>query len=147
MKRLHVSLAVSDLTESTRFYSAMFGSQPTMEREGYAQWELEDPSVNFVIESSATKRGLTHMGVQASDEAELAEQYARVAATEHEVLDQGETQCCYAKSTKNWVSDPDGLPWETFLTHSRTDEFGEPFVPEAASEPTREQSRERARCC
>ncbi|WP_299193750.1 ArsI/CadI family heavy metal resistance metalloenzyme [uncultured Erythrobacter sp.] len=143
MKRLHVSLGVSDLAASTRFYSAMFGHAPTLERDGYAQWELEDPSVNFVIEASADRHGVTHLGVQASNEQELQEQYTRVDATGHEVLDQGDTQCCYAKSTKNWVSDPDGTLWETFQTHSRSDEYGEVLAAEQVPAPQRQS----AGCC
>ena len=128
MKRLHVSLSVSKLEQSRGFYAAMFGSEPTMERDHYVQWELDDPAVNFVIEDANAARGLTHLGIQASDQGELEEQFARVTNTGGKVLDEGETQCCYAKSTKNWVLDPDGVPWETFLTHERTEDFGAPSI-------------------
>lgn len=127
MKRLHISLAVSDLTKSRHFYSKIFGGEPTLEHEHYIQWVLDDPAVNFVIEDGNPKPGLTHLGVQAQDSSELEEQFARVAQTGAKIIDQGETQCCYARSTKNWAIDPDGIPWETFLTHERTSDFGTPF--------------------
>ena len=153
MKRLHVSLAVADLETTRAFYSSLFGSEPTLERDHYVQWVLDDPAVNFVIEDEGTKAGLTHLGIQANDEAELEEQFAKVHATGSQVFDQGDTQCCYAKSTKNWVVDPDGIPWETFLTHSGTDDFGEPFVASAVkAEQTSDQAgvaepANGARCC
>jgi hypothetical protein len=28
----------------------------------------------------------------------------------------GETTCCYAKSEKSWVEDPDGIAWEAYHT-------------------------------
>ena len=146
MKRLHVSLSVSDLESSRGFYAAMFGSEPTMERDHYVQWVLDDPAVNFVIEDSNADRGLTHLGIQANDESELAEQFERVAQTGSKVLDEGDTQCCYAKSTKNWVVDPDGIPWETFLTHERTEDFGTPNVAGLA-EAKEEATRPRAAAC
>lgn len=127
MKRLHVSLAVSDLDKSRHFYSSMFGSEPTLEHEHYVQWVLDDPAINFVIEDGSEKRGLTHLGIQAQDAGELEEQFTRVAQTGAKVIEQGETQCCYARSTKNWAIDPDGIPFETFLTHERTADFGTPF--------------------
>ncbi|WP_394728990.1 VOC family protein [Altererythrobacter sp. GH1-8] len=128
MKRLHVSLAVSDLEQARGFYSVLFGNAPTMERDHYVQWVLDDPAINFVIEDSNPKAGLTHLGLQVSDDMELEEQFARVRSTGARVIEQGDTQCCYAKSTKNWVFDPDGIAWETFLTHSRTEDFGQPFA-------------------
>ncbi|MEP5938332.1 MAG: ArsI/CadI family heavy metal resistance metalloenzyme [Erythrobacter sp.] len=138
MKRIHVSLNVSDLEQSRTFYTKMFGAEPTLERGHYVQWVLDDPGVNFVVEDSGKTQGLTHLGIQASDAEELEEQFARVRSAGQLVIEQGDTQCCFAKSTKNWISDPDGNAWETFLTHERTEDFGESFVPETeATEPER----------
>ena len=63
MKRFHVSLSVSDLGQSKAFYSRMFGAEPTLEREHYVQWELEDPSINFVVEDNGVDPGVTHLGI------------------------------------------------------------------------------------
>lgn len=128
MKRLHVSLSVSDLARSKAFYSHMLGSEPTLEKDHYAQWMLDDPAVNFVIEGNVGTTGLSHLGVQAHDAEELEAQFSRVRTTGQDVFEEGDTQCCYAKSTKNWVSDPDGVVWETFQTHSRTADFGAPSL-------------------
>lgn len=128
--RLHVSLTVSDLDASRAFYSALFGHAPTMEREGYVQWLLDDPKVNFVVETQCGAPGLSHLGVQAEDAEELEAQFSRVAATGEAVLDEGTTTCCFARSTKNWTRDPDGVRWESFLTHERTGDYGRASVPD-----------------
>ncbi len=147
MKRIHVSLSVSDLGQSKAFYAKMFGAEPTLEREHYVQWVLDDPRVNFVVENSGVAPGLTHLGIQASNEQELEEQFVRVRSTDQKVIEQGDTQCCFAKSTKNWAADPDGNMWETFLTHERTEDFGLPFVPDVAAKPSHAPEEVSARCC
>ena len=152
MKRLHVSLAVTDIERSRAFYSALFGSEPTFERGRYAQWLLDDPRVNFVIEQSAGTAGLSHLGVQVAEEDELEAQFGRVAEAGGAVFDEGETTCCHARSTKNWTADPDGVRWETFLTHERTGEYGTPaaFVMDNANEDEDLRPAEKAsgaRCC
>lgn len=126
MKHLHVSMAVTDIDRSRQFYSALFGAAPTLDREGYVQWLLDDPRVNFVIEAANDAPGLSHLGVQVEDAVELEAQFGRVAAAAGPVFDEGETTCCFAHSTKNWTADPDGMRWESFLTHERTGEYGEP---------------------
>ena len=124
MKRLHVSFSVKNLEESIRFYSAMFGAQPTVAKDDYAKWMLEDPKVNFVIEERGDPLGFTHAGIQVESEDELKEVYGRFEDAEGPILEVGETTCCYAKSDKNWTLDPQGVPWEAFFTHHLTEEFG-----------------------
>lgn len=129
--RLHVSLTVTDIEQSTQFYSALFDHAPTMKREGYVQWLLDDPKVNFVIETGCgSAPGLSHLGVQAESADEFETQSARVSATGKAVLDEGTTTCCFARSTKNWTRDPDGIRWENFLTHERTGEYGRASIPD-----------------
>jgi catechol 2,3-dioxygenase-like lactoylglutathione lyase family enzyme len=62
MKRFHVHVAVSDLEQSTQFYSAMFGMQPTVKKDDYAKWMLDDPRVNFAISERASAPGVNHLG-------------------------------------------------------------------------------------
>ena len=45
MKRLHVHVAVDDLAQSIRFYSTLFATEPTVVKDDYAKWMLEDPRV------------------------------------------------------------------------------------------------------
>ena len=128
--RIHISLTSTDLGAAKSFYSALFDHPPTMERDGYLQWILDDPSVNFVVESGCGGAGLSHLGVQAADEAELATQFSRVTSTRAAVVDEGDADCCFARSTKNWTVDPDGVRWESFFTHERTGEYGTAPVPD-----------------
>ena len=71
MKRLHVHVAVHDIEQSVRFYKAMFDAEPTVKKDDYAKWQLEDPRVNFAISKRGAKAGLDHLGIQAENEAEL----------------------------------------------------------------------------
>ena len=124
MKRLHVHVSVSDLDESVRFYSTLFAAQPTVRKGDYAKWMLDDPRVNFAISEREKVTGIRHLGIQVEDHAELAEVYERIEHTRRPVLDEGKTTCCYAKSEKNWVEDPQGVQWETFLTTGESTVYG-----------------------
>ena len=124
MKRLHVNLGVADLAASVRFYTRLFDAEPTVLKDDYARWMLDDPRVNFAITARGGRRGLAHLGIQAEDRAELDEVYARLERAGGPILDEGDTVCCYAESTKRWITDPEGVAWETFLTHGESTTFG-----------------------
>jgi catechol 2,3-dioxygenase-like lactoylglutathione lyase family enzyme len=125
MKRMHVMLRVKNLEESVKFYSALFDSIPTVSKSDYAKWMLEDPRVNFAISTGASHgAGISHLGIQAEDEGELAEIYDRLAAAERPVLEEKATTCCYAQSDKQWIADPQGVPWETFYTYGEATVYG-----------------------
>lgn len=124
VKRLHVNVAVENLTDSIRFYSALFAAEPTMVKPDYAKWMLDDPRVNFSITARGRGTGVDHLGIQVETEAELRDVYGRLAAAERPVVEQGQVTCCYAKSEKSWVSDPQGVAWETFLTHGDSTVYG-----------------------
>lgn len=124
MKRLHVHVAVDDLDRSISFYSAMFAAAPTVTKPDYAKWMLEDPRVNFAISARGAPAGVEHLGIQVEDGAELAEVYARLAQADAPVIEEGKTTCCYAKSEKSWITDPQGVVWETFLTEGEATTYG-----------------------
>ncbi|HEX7061656.1 MAG TPA: ArsI/CadI family heavy metal resistance metalloenzyme [Woeseiaceae bacterium] len=124
MKRLHVHIAVENLDESIRFYSHLFATDPTVRKEDYAKWMLDDPRVNFAISARATRGGIEHLGIQVEDGEELAEVYARLERAERPVLEEGVTTCCYAKSEKSWIEDPQGVKWEAFLTTGESTVYG-----------------------
>ena len=116
MKRFHAHLHVDDLSQSIAFYSKLFAAAPTRVEADYAKWMLEDPRVNFAISTRGAKPGLDHFGLQTDDAAELAELKARAEAADMALLDEGNTTCCYARSEKHWVTDPQGIAWEHFHT-------------------------------
>lgn len=114
MKRFHVHVAVDDLSKSIVFYSAMFGEDPTVVKPDYAKWMLEDPRVNFAISNRGQTSGVNHLGIQAEDDAELEAIHANLQRADTTVLPEKDAQCCYAKSDKYWVTDPQGIAWESF---------------------------------
>lgn len=126
MKRLHVHVSVDNLTDSIKFYSGMFGAEPTVAKPDYAKWKLEDPRMNFAISQRGAKAGLDHLGIQVESDAELSEMQARLDALQPGVEKKEGVQCCYAKSDKYWLSDPSGIAWETFHSLDSIPVFGVP---------------------
>lgn len=124
MKRLHIHVAVEQLEGSIRFYSELFGAEPHLRRQDYAKWMVEDPRVNFAISSRGAPAGIEHLGIQVEDRDELAEVHERLNRAEAPVFDEGKTVCCYAKSEKIWIEDPQGVKWETFLTTGESTTYG-----------------------
>lgn len=126
MKRLHVHVGVDDLDASIRFYSTLFAAEPSVTRADYAKWMLEDPRVNFAISSGGhAARGIEHLGIQVENAEELVEVYTRLKAADAPVLEEGATSCCYARSEKSWIADPQGVVWETFHTVGESVDYGQ----------------------
>jgi catechol 2,3-dioxygenase-like lactoylglutathione lyase family enzyme len=125
MKRLHVHVGVDDLTQSIGFYSTLFGAEPTVTKDDYAKWMLDDPRVNFAISSGNAHKGVEHLGIQVENEGELQEVYDRLKSADRPVLEEGATTCCYAKSEKSWIADPQGVVWEAFFTNGEATVYGD----------------------
>lgn len=126
MKRMHVHVGVSDLNRSIGFYSTLFGSAPSVVKNDYAKWMLDDPRVNFAISSGEhAAKGIEHLGIQVENAAELTDVYDRLNAADRPILEEGATTCCYAKSEKSWIADPDGVVWEAFLTNGEATVYGD----------------------
>lgn len=126
MKRLHVHVSVDDLVQSTRFYSTLFAAEPTVVKDDYVKWMLEDPRVNFAISKrDGRAAGISHLGIQAEDETELAEVYDRLARADRPFVEAKNATCCYHQSDKQWIADPQGVPWETFFTYGESTVYGE----------------------
>ena len=143
MKRLHVHVGVTDLTQSIRFYSTLFAAEPTVVKTDYAKWMLDDPRVNFAISAGEhADKGIEHLGLQVESTDELKEVYGRLSAADRPVLEEGATTCCYAKSEKSWISDPDGVVWEAFLTNGHATIYGDSPALSALSEGASEST-----CC
>lgn len=125
MKRFHVHLHVDDLGRSIGFYSKLFAAEPVRVESDYAKWMLDDPPVNFAISTRGERPGVDHLGIQTDDAGELAALKARAQAADLALLDEGETTCCYARSEKHWVTDPQGIAWEHFHTLGAIPVFNE----------------------
>jgi lactoylglutathione lyase len=116
MKRFHVHLSVEDLEKSIRFYSTLFGTEPTVIQSDYAKWMLADPRVNFAISTRQQPAGVNHLGFQVDTDEELRSMHTQLQAADARLIQEDEQPCCYAQSNKYWVTDPTGLAWETFHT-------------------------------
>ena len=125
MKRFHVHVAVHDLQQSIRFYSALFAAQPSVTKDDYVKWMLDDPRVNFAISTRGAKGGLDHLGIQVESDPELREIGTRLAQADVSTLEQASASCCYAKSDKYWTLDPQGIPWESFHSLGTVPVYGE----------------------
>jgi catechol 2,3-dioxygenase-like lactoylglutathione lyase family enzyme len=116
---MHIHVGVNSIDESVRFYSALFGTEPAKLKPDYAKWMLEDPRINFAISTRTKETGLDHLGLQVDDAGELTTLREQMSAANISTHSDGETTCCYARSEKSWVEDPNGIPWEAY--HSMED--------------------------
>lgn len=143
MKRFHAHVRVDDLEASVRFYSTLFGAEPTLLKSDYAKWMLDDPRVNFAISLGSSAPGLDHLGFQVESDEDLATIASRLTGAGQTVAKQENAACCYARGNKGWVSDPSGISWETFHTTGESTVYGGDVAPRlAASTPQAGKS-----CC
>lgn len=138
MKRLHVHVAVDDLAAGIRFYSALFGGEPSVTKPDYAKWMLDDPRVNFAISSRGAAIGVNHLGLQTDSDEELDALRTRLGQAGVAAFAEENVACCYARSNKYWVTDPGGVAWETFHTLEGIPTF------DGSPEPV---SRQEKGCC
>lgn len=133
MKRMHLHIAVEDLAQSIKFYNTVFGAEPSVKKEDYAKWLLDDPAVNFAISARGAKTGIDHIGIQTENAEELAELKTRMESAELAMVSQEGTTCCYSESDKHWVQDPTGIAWETYHTLGSAPTFNGEEAPAANS--------------
>lgn len=152
MKRFHVHVSVDDLASSIRFYTAVFGTGPAVEKGDYAKWMLEDPRINFAISSRGGTPGVNHLGLQVDTPEELRALRTQVARANIAADDEPSAECCYALSDKYWTQDPQGIAWETFHTLADIPVFGKDHVVEpqsaaACCAPNVANASAPAKCC
>ena len=145
MKRIHIHIAVDDLDQSTVFYAALFGQNPTVAKPDYIKWQLDDPRVNLSITHRGTKpAGVDHLGIQVDHEAELAGIHAALSNADIASKNELGANCCYAQSDKHWTLDPQNVIWELFRSHGKTDVYGEDHGPVEAMQNAPSKT---AACC
>jgi catechol 2,3-dioxygenase-like lactoylglutathione lyase family enzyme len=142
MKRFHVHVGVRNLDESIRFYSGLFGTEPTVRKPDYAKWMVDDPRINFAISQRSTKLGVNHLGLQVDESQELPEIKQRFAAADKtSLIDETGVTCCYAKSDKHWVTDPQGVAWEGWHSLGQVEIYG------ATNEMVQPETVKQGGCC
>ena len=121
--KFHLSLDVTSLEDSVRFYSALLSAAPTKHKPGYAKFDLASPPMNLAMQEKThcCLQGLSHMGlrVQTAEEIQLIKK--RLEDAGYKTLDETNTICCYALQDKFWVSDPTGYRWEVYILKADTD--------------------------
>ena len=157
MKRFHVHVAVDDLEANVRFYSTIFGAAPTVRKPDYAKWMVEDPRINFAISTRGAKPGVDHLGFQVESDEELKALREQVGTGDIAAFDQPDATCCYARSDKYWVTDPQGIAWETYRTLGEAEIYGAETTkkgddgaccaPRPAAATVAAQIPVRAKCC
>lgn len=125
MKRFHVHVRVKSLDESIEFYNALFSTKPSVVKQDYAKWILEDPRINYAISNGHSKNGIEHLGLQLESETELQEVFTSMQNAKGTIREEAESTCCYSKSQKSWITDPQGVDWEAFYTHGTATVYGE----------------------
>ncbi|WP_207388448.1 ArsI/CadI family heavy metal resistance metalloenzyme [Gramella sp. KN1008] len=125
MKTFHVHVRVKNLEESINFYNALFSIEPTVKKDDYAKWMLKDPKVNFAISNGHAENGIEHLGIQTDSPEELQEVYKNMEKAKGEIFEEGDCSCCYSKSEKSWITDPQGVDWEAFFTYGESTVYGE----------------------
>lgn len=126
MNRFHVHVSVENLDESIRFYTSLFGVEPSVTKPDYAKWMLEDPRINFAISHGRCggSYGVNHLGLQVDSDAELSALELRFAEAGLSGIQEHGAACCYAQSDKTWLQDPQGIAWENFHTLGSVPVFG-----------------------
>jgi len=133
MKRFHAHVRVDDLGSSVRFYTTLFGVEPTVLKSDYAKWILDDPRVNFAITAGSASTGLDHLGLQVESDEELATIAGRLYAAGESVAKQENASCCYVRGNKGWVTDPSDISCETFHTTGEITVYGNDLAPRKAA--------------
>ena len=116
----HISLYVSDLDQSSAFYTRFLGQEPTKRKPKYAKYQLEDPALvlSLVENAERAQGGFGHLGIVVEN-TEAVDQWmeqVKKRGLEIALVEQG-TRCYYARQDKFWVKDPDGVQWEVYTFH------------------------------
>jgi catechol 2,3-dioxygenase-like lactoylglutathione lyase family enzyme len=132
VRKFHVSLNVNNLERSVAFYRVLLGRAAAKQRADYAKFELDDPPLVLSLIPSQARAGgnLSHAGLRVLSSEELVEIQRRVEAAGFPTTRQEDVECCYARQTKFWIGDPDGVLWEVYVFHEDIDDHGEGSVPE-----------------
>ena len=127
MKRLHVHVGVERPRPVDRL---LF--DPVRRRADRGEGRLRQMdarrSAGQFRDLDGPARGARASSISASrskSASELAEVYGRLKAADRPVLEEGATTCCYAKSEKSWIADPDGVVWEAFHTDGEATVYGD----------------------
>ena len=113
----HLALTVTDVERSVPFYRALLGAEPAKLRPGYAKFEPDAPEIVLTLIEGERGDGLgafNHGGIKVTSTDAVLSARLRLQEAGLATFDEMDTECCYARQDKIWVTDPDGTPWEVF---------------------------------
>jgi catechol 2,3-dioxygenase-like lactoylglutathione lyase family enzyme len=124
--RFHLSLNVADLERSVAFYRVLFDREPAKCRSDYAKFELDDPPLVLSLEPTPRPTGgpLNHLGFRLAHSTALVALQERLERTGIRSQRGEGVECCYARQTKFWVTDPDRTLWELYVLEEDFDHRG-----------------------
>ncbi|MFO0865032.1 MAG: ArsI/CadI family heavy metal resistance metalloenzyme [Gemmataceae bacterium] len=133
--KFHLSLNVADLSKSIEFFRILFGIEPAKVRSDYAKFEPDEPPLVLSLESTPRGAGgaLNHLGFRMPDAGSLVRMQERLERAGIRSQREEGVECCYAKQTKFWVYDPDGLMWEVYTFDGDIDHRGPGQLPSAVA--------------
>lgn len=119
--RVQLALNVDDLDQSIDFYTKMFGTPPAKTKNGYANFEVENPPLKLVLfENPGSGGSLNHLGVEVETGGQVEEAESRLAEAGLETSGVDDTICCYAAKTETWIEGPDNK-WEWYVKNGDAD--------------------------
>jgi catechol 2,3-dioxygenase-like lactoylglutathione lyase family enzyme len=128
--RFHVGLPVGDRHQAVRFYRTLLGVELARDLDDYVRFELAEPPVVLVLIPGPQSAGgaLNHLGLRMSDPAGLVAVQRRLEEAGIPTQRQEGVECCYARQTKFWVTDPGRNLWEIYTVEEDIDhsEFDDP---------------------
>jgi len=133
--RMHVSVDVANVAESVEFYQKVFNEKPQKQTEGYAKFDLKNPSLNFSMQS---RKGfpvskVSHFGIEVESLNQLSQWQERLQSQNLVKRVETQTACCFARQDKVWFEDPDGNAWEVFYVYEQL--------------PVHPSAQEKSSCC
>ena len=123
-KRLHIHMSVDNIEESIKFYATQFQAEPTKVKEDYAQWLMDDMSLNFAISTRGYEKGVNHLGIQYESDKTLLDAQTLFEKQGIKGKEDNGAMCCYKASNKYWVEDPTGMVWENYHSMDDIEVFG-----------------------
>ena len=115
--KIHVSLDVTNVEESAKFYSVLFDMNPTKLKSDYAKFDVDNPAINLTMNKGnpCCVQGLNHMGIRVEQIEQVVAAKQRLESAGYRTTDEMNTTCCYAAQDKIWTKDPNGYRWEVYI--------------------------------
>ncbi len=122
----HLSLNVANLDRSVEFFKNLFDLEPAKRQGDYAKFEVENPPLVLSLEpfEASAAAPLNHLGIRVPNSELLVELQRRLEQSGICCRREDGVECCYARQTKFWVSDPDRNLWEIYTLEQDLDHRG-----------------------